>query len=418
MARTAGERVARSVGVTLMILGILAVALYAPATLLGPVPATQPAITSVADIAPTVGAPTLPEDGASAVITADGDSLLAAAGNPEAVPLGGAAKIITALVVLDAKPLKAGEPGPNIIIGNEDFAFFTKYIADSDRAVSLIQGETWTEKSFLQALLLGSSNNHADSLARWAFGSVDAYVIAANAWLQKNGYAQTEVVDATGLSEFTVGTASDLAKLTQTAFGNPVIAETITLKEAVLPGNRRVTNEASHRPEDGIAGLSLSYTDSAGLTFLFQVAIPSSDKPVPLIGAFLRQPDWETLDAGLSTVIETATAGLADTTVVAAGDAFVGYSTPWGEEIRGVAAETVTQREWLTTPISHTVEAQPITVPGKGDSVGTVVFSTPTGDVSVELITDKRANDPGLVWRLTNPVPVIGEFARSLGWLG
>lgn len=401
-----------------MVLGILTVALYAPATLLGPVPATQPTIATVADVTAAVGAPTLPEDGASAVITADGDSVLASAGMSEAVPLGGAAKIITALVVLDAKPMKSGEPGPTITVGNEDFAFYTTYIANDDRAVSLIQGETWTERSFLQALLLGESNNHADSLARWAFGSVDAYVTAANTWLQKNGYTGTEVVDATGLSEFTIGTASDLAKLTQAAFADPVISETIALKEAVLPGNRRVANEAAHLPESGITGLSLSYTDQAGLTFLFRASIPSSDKPVPLIGAFLRQPDWETLDAGLGTLVETATAGLADTTIVSAGDRFVDYTTPWGEQIHGVAAETITQRQWLTSPVTHTVDAQSITVPGKGEPVGTVVFHTPAGDVSVELETDKRANDPGLVWRLTNPVPVIGEFVRSLGWVG
>ena len=74
-------------------------------------------------------------------------------------------------------------------------------------------GEQWTERDVVRAVLLASSNNHADTLVRWAFGGVDPYVEAANAWLAEAGFTATRVDDATGLSGDNVGTAEELARL-------------------------------------------------------------------------------------------------------------------------------------------------------------------------------------------------------------
>jgi D-alanyl-D-alanine carboxypeptidase (penicillin-binding protein 5/6) len=41
-------------------------------------------------------------------------------------------------------------------------------------------GEELSEYQALQALLLPSANNIAETLARWAFGSIDAYNAYAN----------------------------------------------------------------------------------------------------------------------------------------------------------------------------------------------------------------------------------------------
>ncbi len=65
----------------------------------------------------------------------------------------------------------------------------------------------------MRAVLLASSNNHADTLVRWAFGGVEPYVEAANAWLAEQGFTATRVADATGLSGDNVGTAEELARL-------------------------------------------------------------------------------------------------------------------------------------------------------------------------------------------------------------
>ena len=102
MARSAASRINRGLGIALVAILILAIGLYGPATLVGPLPRTEAVIDDASDIVPTRGAPTVSQNGASAIATADG-SVLASGGDTAAVPLGGVTKVITALVVLDRK---------------------------------------------------------------------------------------------------------------------------------------------------------------------------------------------------------------------------------------------------------------------------------------------------------------------------
>jgi D-alanyl-D-alanine carboxypeptidase (penicillin-binding protein 5/6) len=458
MARTTARRLTRALWVTIGALVILAIGVYGPATLVGPLPQATAKVEQVADLVPTLGAPTLPQTGASAIVagsssiagssstapdaTQDGTatqdstpqdstpqtstpqtsdaapvsaSVLAHAGDEAPVPLGGATKIITALVVLDAKPIQAGKPGPSITVTDADYAGFIAYIAQSARTVSVLPGEVWSERSYLQSMLLGSSNNHADALARWAFGSVDKYIVAANAWLTANGYPGTVVVDATGLAAGSVGTASELALLSAKAFADPVIAEIMAQDTATVPGNRQVENLAAYRADDGIVGLSRSFTDDAGLCFLFQAVVPAGDGTITLSGAFLREPDYDTLDADLTALVESAASNLTKTVIVAKGDSFVKYTTPWGDTASGVALTTESRMLWLTQPVTHEVTAKPVTLESAGAKVGTVIFHTQSGDIPVLLELDSRISDPGPLWRLTHPVPVIGAFLKSRG---
>jgi D-alanyl-D-alanine carboxypeptidase (penicillin-binding protein 5/6) len=59
------------------------------------------------------------------------------------------------------------------------------------------------------------------------------------------------------------------------------------------------------------------------------------------------------------------------------------------------------------------VSATPITTATTGKSVGMVTFHTQAGDIEVPLQLDSRVSDPGPLWRLTNPVPVIDAFLKS-----
>lgn len=409
----------RALVIVLGVFVILGLGLYGPATLVGPLPSATAAVAEAPAEASVTGAPTLPGTGASALVAEGTDAVLASAGLTEAVPLGGAAKVITALVVLDAKPLEAGAQGETITIAREDYDAYVRYIAESARVVPFITGETWTQREVLQAVLLGSSNNHADALARWAFGSIDGYLDAAHAWLAENGLTTVELVDTTGLDEGDIGTASDLARITALAFAQPAIAELMPTEGARFTGNRSVDNRAAHQSELGYEGLSLSYTDQAGLTFLFALRVPSAgggpDAPtdVTLYGAFLREPDWETLDGDLAVLAETAASTLVQTPIVSEGQTFVTYTTPWGETAHGVAMATESRMIWVTTPLEYTVDASPLSTGQKGQQVGTVTVSTPDGPVTVMLELDARIGDPGPLWRVTNPVPVIGAFVDS-----
>jgi D-alanyl-D-alanine carboxypeptidase (penicillin-binding protein 5/6) len=413
MAGSVGRKAVRAVVIVVGVFVILGIGLYGPATLVGPLPPATASVDDSPTEAAVTGAPAVPATGASAIVATTDQGVLAAGGIADAVPMGGAAKVITALVVLDAKPMTAGDQGATITVSREDYDGYVKYISESARAVSFITGETWTQREMLQAMLLGSSNNHADALARWAFGSVDGYLTAASAWLAENGLTGTTVVNTTGLDEGDVGTASDLAKISALAFADPAVAEVMAADSAKFTGNRSVDNLATHLPDEGYHGLSLSYTDQAGLCFLFALDVTIDSGTVTLYGAFLREPDWETLDADLSALAQSAAATLKQTPVVTEGQTFVTYTTPWGDTAHGVAMATESRMLWVTSPLQYRVDAKTLSTGSKGQQVGSVTVSTPDGDLNVLLELDDRIADPGPFWRLMNPVPVITAFIDS-----
>ncbi len=404
---------------------ILGLGLYGPATLVGPLP---PASASVADSPAESGAaaaPTMPTTGASAIVADVASPVFASGGLTEAVPMGGVAKIITALVVLDAKPLAAGAQGPTIAVTKADADGYTQYVAESARTVPVAQGENWTQREMMQAMLLGSSNNHADTLARWAYGSIDDYLEAADAWLAARDLTGITLVDATGLDENDLGTASDLARISALAYSEASIAEIMSsdADDVVLPGNRRVDNLAAYRADLGYTGVSRSYTDQAGVCYLFALTVPvaggsggtgaQADAEATLYGAFIREPDWDTLDADLEALAASAAGTITQTPVVTEGQPFVTYTTPWGDTAQGVAMATESRMLWGASPLQYRVDAKPIATGSLGEQVGSVTVTTPDGDVTVLLELDRRIGDPGPLWRLTNPVPVISAFIES-----
>ncbi|MEF2976939.1 D-alanyl-D-alanine carboxypeptidase family protein [Subtercola sp. YIM 133946] len=413
MATTVARRIRRGIFIGVGALIILAVGVYGPLTLVGPLPAATATVLGADSTLAATAPPTLPQTGASGITADDSSQVLATAGITDAVPLGGATKVITALVVLDAKPVAAGEQGASIVVTPADYAAYISYISESARAVSFITGETWSERDMLQAMLMGSSNNHADALATWAFGSMDAYLEAAQAWLMKNGFTSTTVVDATGLSSNSVGTAADLTRIAQLAFKTPVIAEIMGQTAATVNGGRYVNNLASYLPTEGVTGLSLSYTDQAGLCFLYKADMTVGSTTVTLYGAMLREPDYDTLHADMQTLLASATANLVPTTVVSEGDAFVRYDTAWGQSAEGVAIAGDSRMLWAATPVTHTVAASPVTTAPGSTPVGTVTFDLPAGALSVGLKLSNSLSDPGPLWRLANPVPVIRAFLDS-----
>ncbi|PJJ63530.1 D-alanyl-D-alanine carboxypeptidase family protein [Compostimonas suwonensis] len=409
-------RAGRTIGIIIGTLAILAVGVYGPATLLGPLPAVSATPITPPASQTQLSPPVMPAEGASAVtLTAGGTDAapLAVAGVPDAVPIASIAKIVTALVVLDAKPVEPGRTGPAITITNDDYQSYIGYSADDARAVIVFAGEVWTEREMLQAMLLGSSNNHADSLARWAYGSVDGFLEAANAWLTKNGLTTIHLADATGLSEQSVGTASDLARLAALAMGDPTIAEILANPTSALVNNRGVENTTAYLDDQGITGISRSYTDAAGVCFLFAATVPTQTASLTFYGAFVREPDYDTLTSDLEALMASATAGISDVAVVEEGTPYVTFTALWGDTASGVASLSKVEPSWTTKELTASVTTEEFSTGVTGRKVGRVSFETGDGEFSVPLELDRAIRDPGPGWRLLNPIPVIGALIDS-----
>ncbi|TDW31275.1 hypothetical protein [Cryobacterium psychrophilum] len=421
-------RPGRFIGVLVGTVAILAVGVYGPLTLLGPLPSATATLLPPPAPAAIVSPPALPTAGTSAVTALRVDESgsivaptipaapIAAAGSTTPLPLAAIAKVITALVAFDAKPLTVGETGPAVTLTAADYQSYLDYTARGSRAVTVFQGEVWSEQELLQAMLLGSSNNHADTIARWAFGSVDAYVEAANAWLTKQGFDHTSVVDATGLHDASAGTGTDLAALAGLAAGNPVIAEILASPASALADRRGIDNTTAYLPELGITGISRSYTDAAGVCFLFTARIVDGDKTFAFAGAIVGEPDYNTLDADLAALMTSATDGVTELPLLKQGDAYVRFNTTWGATSSGTVGYSRNTYAWqASAPVKPSIDLDPVTTGRAGTVVGHVTVDGTAGEASSTLKLDRTIPDPGPGWRLLHPVPLINALLDSRG---
>lgn len=400
MAGSPAERkVMRTIAGVLGALIIVAGGIYVPLALSRHVPPVVGVASGVPHSSTTDIA--LPEAGSSALRL--GGARLADSGN-EPHPIAGAAKIVTALVVLDAFPLDATGGGPAIPITAAHALRYRELRESGARAVRVVTGETWHEREVLQAMLLGSSNNHAELLADWAFGSVDAYVAAATTWLADHEFEGIRVTDATGLDPRNVGIADQMAALTELALGIPVIADIMTDASVRSRSGERIANEASYLPERGVRTLSRSYTDPSGICLLFAIDVVIGADTVTVFGAVLGSPSYPALERDISALATAVAENVTSVTVVEQGDVYATYETAWGAQAQAVAAESVSVVGWRGAHIRGRATTHPIGPTSAGVRVGEVVFDLPTGERVVRLVLSRALHGPDPIWLLSHPL--------------
>ncbi|RXZ50798.1 hypothetical protein ESP57_03085 [Agromyces fucosus] len=407
----------RIVGIAVGAIAILGIGVYGPAMLLGPLPSVSVTMAE-SDEAPDESAATvtLPADGASAMAVLGDDgaaTTLAVAGDTDAVPIGGAVKLVTVLATLDSLPIPSDGGGPDLTIGPADYTDYLRYVAEDTRTLPVLPGQKWTERDVVRATLLASSNNHADTLVRWAFGSTDAYVEAANAWLAENGFTATRVADATGLSGDNVGTPEELTRLAALVFADPALAAMFGVGDApAVAGERDIPDNVARAGDAGVRALARSYTDQAGVSFVYTTTVPglADQPPYRLVGATTLMPDYEALDAGVSTAVTTAAASATPVEVITAGTPYASVEAAWGDRAELIASVSRTDASWGDGGAEASVTVEPFTTASSGSDVGRVSFTTAGGEVASPLELTSAIRDPGPIWRLTHPAALIGAF--------
>jgi D-alanyl-D-alanine carboxypeptidase (penicillin-binding protein 5/6) len=256
----------------------------------------------------------LPAAGSFDLVSTDAGQLADLA--PDTVwPIGSVAKVMTALVVLEQKPLTGDDPGPTYTITAQDVAFYRQVVAEDGSSLFVSTGEQFSERQLLLALLLPSANNIADTLAVWVSSSQDAFATDLNSEAQTLGMAQTHFADASGYSPQTVSTAADLIKLAQAALANPVLAGLVATPSAVMPDGTTVQNlDTDLGSVPGWLGIKTGSTPQAGgcLLFAAQHAGPLGGSPeVRVVGAILGQVEaGGNLDQELAEALNGAAAAV------------------------------------------------------------------------------------------------------------
>jgi D-alanyl-D-alanine carboxypeptidase (penicillin-binding protein 5/6) len=331
--------------------------------------------------------------------------------NPQTLlPTASTAKLITALVILRAKPLSLNEQGPLITITAQDMSIYSSYLAEQGSVMPVSLNEQLSEYQMLEAMLLPSANNIADALAIWAYGSLNSYSQAANSYLQQLGLSSTHVgSDASGYSPTTVSSAADLVKIGELVLENPVLASIVKESEASgLPIAGTIKNVNSLLGEDGIIGIKTGNTDQAGGVFVGAAETTVNNQSVVVVMAEMGAPTLaDALKLSLP-FIQSAEANIKPVTLLKAG-ATVGYYKPrWGQTIiPAVTNKAVVANAWGGSDVSTgPAELKNLTYPAVVNSLVGSIRVQPTGSLNSTLVSVSLARSfskPTLKWRLLHP---------------
>jgi len=376
---------------------------YLPMTLFAPLSEADAVIPLHSELPGEPAVPAWPGYGASAIGAIDFPGVLAASGSDQPLPMASITKIVTALTVLEAHPLGLDEAGAAVTMTAADVALYDAYRKVNGKVAPVKAGEVYTQRELLELTLIESANNYSSTLAKWAFGSEEAFVVKAGEWVAAHALPSLVIVDSTGLDAGNVATASDLIELGRLALADPVVAAIVGTDSLTLHDVGLVENSNELLGTNGVTGIKTGTLDTFGANLLFSAVYPVGSSSVTVIGVVLGGTDHETLDIAIAGLLASVQTGFHEIDVSDVGEPFASYVTAWGQTTDAAAAEEAVLLTWADTPITSVITADPVRIAEAGARVGDVVFTTGTRSVTVPLVLSTAVTDPGPGWRLTHP---------------
>jgi D-alanyl-D-alanine carboxypeptidase (penicillin-binding protein 5/6) len=213
-------------------------------------------------------------------------------GANDPVPIASIAKVMTALVVINA-----GDLDRTIAVPQESVAYSAEH---GGSTAGLVPGEVLTTRQLLYAMMLPSGCDAAHTLAQAYGPGQDGFIAKMNDTARRMGMAGTHFTDPSGLpaptDHSTFSTPADLVTLGLRAMSLPVFRDIVGSPSYHLPagpGNREhlwQTTNLLLNDYPGAIGIKTGYTDAAGTCLLFETVRAG----IPLIGVVLHSsPDSE-----------------------------------------------------------------------------------------------------------------------------
>lgn len=210
------------------------------------------------------------------VMRADTGEVLYQKNAKQSVPIASITKLMTAMVVLDAKQ------------SLDQTIQITKADVDRLRGSSsrLAVGTVLTRRQAFTLALMSSENRAASALLRNYPGGKAAGVAAMNRKAKALGMTHSRFVEATGLSGDNRSTPSDLARMVRAASRYPHIRNFSTTRELTVKVGRyptlyRNTNPLVRNPAWDIDITKTGYLSEAGRCLVMQTTI--TGKPVVMV---------------------------------------------------------------------------------------------------------------------------------------
>jgi len=209
------------------------------------------------------------------------------------VPIASITKLMTAMVVLDAK-LKM----------NEKLTVTKKDIDTLKKSGSRLKvGTKLSRKNMLRLALMASENRAASSLSRHYPGGSKAFVSAMNKKARALGLKKTHFKESTGLNWANVSNAHDLARMVTAAHKYRLIRKFTTTAKYTLTINRkketfRNTNKLVRKSDWDISLSKTGYIKEAGRCLVMQAKVAKKPTVIVLLdsqGSMTRIADAKRL---------------------------------------------------------------------------------------------------------------------------
>lgn len=311
-------------------------------------------------------------------------------------PTASTAKMILGLAVMEAKPFNVGEQGEMITIGPEYYGRYAYYVANGGSSTRVWLGEEISEYDALISVFLASSNNMADTLAMWVFGSLESYHDYASKMLERMRISHTTIgPDASGFSAETTSTAEDLAQIGYLVKQNPVLAEIVATKSSTVPVAGLLENTNKLLGQNGINGIKTGWIgDASGYCLVSSYSEGSHDITVALLGAPSREASFDDSLAIVNKMQDL----VKDEQVAKIGDEVGYYDSWWTGKIAIRATEGLKVVGWEEAEQTTTLEMD-----GRN---GTLKIQIGTQEYTIAVVADDYAE-----------VPTLGEkIAHAFGW--
>ncbi len=348
-----------------------------------------------------------PEEGQAALYLS-GFGWLGSTGSETSVPIASVTKIMTALVILRAHPLRVRMPGPVITVSATDFELYQSELAAGDSVVKVEAGETLTELQVLEGLLLPSGDNLAVLLANWQAGSEADFVVQMDQLATFLHLDHTHFTDSSGLEPGSVSSARDLVALATVAMRNPAFASIVATPMAILPVAGTIYNYNPILGQDGVIGVKTGWTANSLGCLVFAAKESVDGRQVQLVGAVLGQPGGpqsSLVAAGreAAALLVAVEAELHPVRLPVGGTTVGQVTSNWARRITVRAARRIQLIGVSGARLDLRLRFRRLRAPlGRGEEVGSLTVKTP-GDFSSRepVAVARRLANPGLWWRLT-----------------
>ena len=205
---------------------------------------------------------TWPENGEAAIAVGDGTI---SANSDQQHPMASISKLITVLMILEARPLSAGDQGTTFEFTYDDESAYYEAMGSGLSALPVPVGGTLTQYQTLEGILIGSACNYVDYLVYDIWGSNDEFVSAAQSFLQRHNISDITMVEPTGIDYGNTATPAALIQVGRLALADPIIAEIVAKRSVDLPGVGFIENTNDLLDDPGVVGLKTGTLDGYNL---------------------------------------------------------------------------------------------------------------------------------------------------------